>query len=260
MPRHLAEPIPVLVVASWFPSVDEPTRGRFIADQVTALAVSGRVEPRVVSFDTIMLSGEPPERRPQADAMDEVVGRAIVRDDRVFSPFGMHGAPGVPLARIPVPAAPPDVPTDDPSHRRETALRSLAGRVASAAVVHAHTAFPDGAASMELARRLGVPLVITEHASFVASILEDPPRRRAYLAAVDAASAFVAVSRTMGRELSDATPGLAAKLVVIPNAVDVDAFRIRSAGERRPDELLYVGYRLETKGIATLLEAFQHVR
>ena len=260
MSTPLAQPMPVLVVASWFPSVDESTRGRFVADQAMALSAGGRVLPQVVSFDTIMLSGEGPDRQAQADAVERLVADAIARDDRVFSARGMHGPERVEVARVPVSTAPPGLETDDPSRRRQRALRSLAGRITPPIVIHAHTGFPDGAASVDLARRLGVPLVITEHATFVDTILADPPRRQAYLDAVQAASAFVAVSETLGRELSDAIPGLAEKLVVIPNAVDVETFRPAPREERHEDELLYVGYRIERKGIPILLQAFEIVR
>jgi glycosyltransferase involved in cell wall biosynthesis len=260
MSSRVAQPMPVLVVASWFPSVDESTRGRFVADQVLALAASGRVVPQVVSFDTINLSGEAAGRHAQAAAVERLVGLAIARDDRVFSAQAMHGPPGIEVARIPVSTAPPGVSTDDPSRRRTVALRSVAPRLRPPSVIHAHTGFPDGAASIELAHRLDVPLVITEHATFVDAILADAPRRAAYLAAVEAASSFVAVSETLGRELCAAIPGLAEKLVVIPNAVDVETFRPAPASERHEDELLYVGYRIERKGIPVLLEAFDLVR
>ena len=260
MSTRIAQPMPVLVVASWFPSVDESTRGRFVADQVMALRAGGRVIPQVASFDSVMLSGEGRDRGAQADALGRLVGDAIARDDRVFSPQAMHGPAGVEVSRVPVSTAPPGASTDDPSRRRADVLRSLATRITPPAVIHAHTGFPDGAASIELARGLGVPLVITEHATFVDAILADPPRRRAYLDAVAAASSFVAVSETLGRELSDAIPGLGEKLVVIPNAVDVETFRPAPPAERHRDELLFVGYRIERKGIAVLLEAFAQIR
>jgi glycosyltransferase involved in cell wall biosynthesis len=251
---------PVVVVASWFPTVDDTSRGRFVADQVAALATGGRTAPRVVSFETIMLTGETPERQAQAGAMESLVGPALTRDGRTFSASGMHGPAGVALARIPVGAGWPGLSSAYPVPRRAIALRSVAGSLGDVRIVHAHTAFPDGAASIELAQRLDVPLVITEHASFVASILADPPRRRDYEAAVGAAARVITVSRTLGDELAAAIPSVREKLVVIPNTVDVAAFSAGPAAARRDDQLLYVGYRLETKGIPVLLSAFRVIR
>ena len=260
MPSVADGAMPVLVVASWFPSVDDSTRGRFIADQVTALAAGGRVAPRVVSFETIMLSGERPERQSQAAAI-ESFAPTTAGDERTISRRGIHGPDGIPLARLPVAAGWPGIASEYPAERRRAALRGLPdAALAAARVVHAHTGFPDGAASIELAGRLAAPLVITEHASFLAAILADPPRRREYEAAVAAAARIVTVSHTLGKELVAALPAVAAKLVVIPTAVDVDAFRAESADARRDDELLYVGYRLGSKGMAVLLRAFRDVR
>src|SRR5665811_2081855 len=41
----------VLVVSSWYPAVDAPSAGRFVADQVGALEEPGRVSPWVAWFD-----------------------------------------------------------------------------------------------------------------------------------------------------------------------------------------------------------------
>ncbi|MEO5940995.1 MAG: glycosyltransferase [Candidatus Limnocylindrales bacterium] len=249
-----------VIVASWFPAVDESTRGRFVADQARALADGGRFEPAVISFETIGLTGSPADRRRQANAVDNLVGRAIRRGSRVFSDRAMGAADGVAIARLPVPGGGPAMATDHPAMHRRAALVRLAPTLGPAAVVHAHTGFPDGAASVEFARLLDAPLVITEHASFVSSILADPPRRASYLAGVSAAARFIAVSATFGRELVAQVPELGPKLVIIPNAVDVESFRLAPLAERHPDELLYVGYRLETKGIDLLLRATAIVR
>ncbi|HUQ79164.1 MAG TPA: glycosyltransferase [Patescibacteria group bacterium] len=260
LPSLRADRFRALIVASWFPAVDEMTRGRFVADQARALADGGRVEPAVISFETIGLTGSAADRRRQAQAVDDLVRRAIRRDKRIFSAHVLQAPNGVAVARLPIPAGGPAMATDHPATHRRAALLELAPALGSVAIVHAHTGFPDGAASVELARRLGVPLVITEHASFVGSILADPPRRAGYLAGVSAAARFIAVSAALGRELVSQVPELGPKLVVIPNAVDVDAFRPAPLAGRRLGELLYVGYRIESKGIELLLRATALVR
>ena len=47
----------LLVVASWYPSVDDSVAGRFVADQVEALAESRRARPVVISFEPFGLTG-----------------------------------------------------------------------------------------------------------------------------------------------------------------------------------------------------------
>lgn len=250
----------VLVLASWFPAVDESSRGRFVADQVQALAASGRVRPAVVSFDSIGLTGAPEARRRQAVAVSRLSGAAIRRDPRRFSPAGVNAPPGVPIARLAIAGSGAAVPSAFPMTQREHVLAALEPSVRGVRIVHAHTGFPDGASAVGFAARLGVPLVLTEHASFVASILADRDRGAAYRRAAAAAARVIAVSRMLADELGSAIPGLAGKLVVIPNAVDVDAFAPQPLAARHPDELVYIGYRIESKGLSLLLRSFAAVR
>ena len=64
----------------------------------------------------------------------------------------------------------------------------------------------------------------------------------------------------LARELADALPEIAERIQVVPNAVDVLAFRAAPWTERHPEELLFVGYRRPSKGIGTLLEALALAR
>lgn len=258
-------PIPVIVVASWYPGVDDPARGRFVADQAEALAATGRAHPVVFSFDTALVDGS----RVRAIAESQLVSGHVataIRDG--MSPLSSRGwglEPTVPVARPSLlegvgRAMPPGT---DGDHRRD-ALIALADSLGVATwprgVVHAHTAYPDGYAAAGLARHLGWPLVVTEHASFVARQLRQPATRQRYLAAVDVSDRFLAVSDVLARELAQAMPSLEGKLAVMPNTVPLHQYTPTGLDGRRPDELLFVGYRKPTKGIATLLRAFADVR
>ena len=256
-------PLDVLVVASWFPAIDDSTRGRFVADQVQALQATGRVSPSVASFELLDISGGPASRRRQLGAIQRNLGPVIRDDDGLFNGHGSHSPDGIPVARIPVAGGRwVGGGIAHGSLHRDRALRVIADRQDRPAwsLIHAHTGYPDGAGSIRLAEQLGVPLVITEHATFVGRILGEPSQRRAYIAGVRAAARFVAVSRSLADELVAAIPEIEAKLVVIPNTVDVGAFLAVPNVERRPDELLYVGYRTETKAIDVLLAALREIR
>ncbi len=243
-------PTHVVVVASWFPAVDETSRGRFVADQVQALAAGGRVRPAVISFDSIGLTGSPEARFDEAAAIASLTSAAIRRDGRLFSRSAASGPAGLPVARVAIAGSGSGIPSTYPVTQRERVLETLDDAVRGAEIVHAHTGFPDGAASAGFAERLGVPLVITEHASFIATILSDPDRRAAYLRGMTAARRVVAVSGMLGRELTEMIPAVADKVMVIPNAVDVEAFTPQPLTARHPDELVYVGYRIEFEGNA----------
>src|SRR5664279_4546675 len=156
------EPLDVLVVASWFPAIDDSTKGRFVSDQVEALRATGRVRPSIASFEPVGVSGGPIFRRRQVRAIEANVGPVIRGDPSLFNPSGAHAPAGIPVARIPIAGGGWGAGgTAHGSLHRDHALRRVAERhdLPPWAIVHAHTGYPDGAGSIGLARRLAVPLV-----------------------------------------------------------------------------------------------------
>ena len=264
LPAMPGRPITLLVVAGWYPSVLDPVAGRFVADQVEALAATGMVRPLVASFDPADLVGSGRLRSDTAAAIRRRAGDAIRHHPAVFA-----AGSGIPVARLPI-AGGRD-PSAGPTHAaatRRAALEALADRWLSGRetvvprpdIVHAHTVYPDGVAAAALARRFGCPLVLTEHASFVGRLIADPAVRAAYAETARIAGRLIAVSRTLAAELVAALPELETRLEVVPNAVPLDAFRAAPRTERRADELVFVGYRKPSKGIDSLLEAVARVR
>jgi glycosyltransferase involved in cell wall biosynthesis len=194
------------------------------------------------------------------------VGAAVRSTSRLFVPVATTGpaGPAIPIARLGIPSGRyREAGATHARSARVPALEALADRwvrgieadVARPALVHAHTVYPDGAAAARLALGLGCPLVLTEHASAVARLIAAPEVRAAYLETVRAAARLIVVSRALAGELIEAMPEIEPKIVVVPNGVPMDDFRPAPISERRPDELLFVGYRKATKGISTLLRA-----
>ena len=127
-------------------------------------------------------------------------------------------------------------------------------------ILHAHVGYPEGAAVAAVARARGIPMILTEHATYLDRLFADPEIRAAYLEGARTASRIIAVSRFLADRIVAEFPDLAARIVVIPNTVDVDSFRPVGPADRRPDELLWVGYRREYKGVPTMLAALKIVR
>jgi glycogen(starch) synthase len=262
-PENGRQPLPVIVVASWYPGVDDPARGRFVADQADALAATRRISPLVITFDTALIDGDQLNRVSELGAVQRHVTRGIAERHDAINPSGWGLEPGVAVARVSLlEGVGRATPSGSDGDLRREALLSLGDDVARAmpgrGVVHAHTGYPDGYAGAALASHLGWPLVITEHASFVARQLRQPAQRQRYLAAVEAAARFLAVSQMLADELEKAIPQLAGKLEVMPNAIPLHQYAV-NLDSRRPEELLFVGYRKPTKGMATLLRAFADV-
>ena len=252
-----------LVVSSWYPAPDDPVIGRFVADQVAAVVADGRFSPAVVTFEEARLMGGIALRERQLAALRTLTGDAIRGADALFA------AGPSPLARLTV--ARGRVPETGARHslvHRQDVLRALGDRLLgdgiTPAVIHAHGGYPDAAATVELADRFDRPLIVTEHASFVDRYLSDPAFRPDYEAAVRRACRLVAVSETLAAELRAALPELAERIMVIPNAIDVEPFVAARRSAEPPtgtgERLIFVGYRKDTKGVEVLLRAFADLR
>jgi len=253
-------PLRILVVARWYPSHEMPGRGSFVADQAGALAATGA--------QVAVLCPEPA----YAEALDGPGGRArIARISRWAATIGEglafavpigHGAPGVPVLRIPAP-----LPAGGDASRDPRALAPLEAAVLVPVglrlhaawpfdVIHAHTGLPDGLAAAELATAVGVPLLTTEHDSLTPGRLEDPAVAEAYRGLLGPGRDVVAVSRAFAGQVETRLGLDVGRIGVVPNIVLLDTFRTRPETERDPNELLWVGARKGSKGTDTLLHAF----
>lgn len=256
-------PLPVLIVASWYPGVDDPARGRFVADQAEALLATGRVQPTILSFDPVMVDGGRLHRPQELEGVARTLAWAA-REPEIVTPAAWGVSTPMPTVRVPtLIGVGRATPSGSDGDLRRAALLRLAERMDGAGqrgVVHAHTAYPDGYAAAGLAEHLGWPLVITEHATFVARQLARPEERRRYIEAIERAERFLAVSDVLAAELAAALPELADKIEVMPNTIPVEQYALIGPEPRRNDELLFVGYRKPIKGISTLIRAFADVR
>ena len=267
-------PLRVLVIARWYPAVDDPVRGSFVADQVDALVASGEVEPSVASFEFVRLNRVPERREPEREAIHARCSVPVRSRADTLTPGGWPAAAGtwrhlarVPVARLLVASGPEDPAAaegDDHLAAFAPFADSLIERGEGFDLLHAHTGFPDGELAARAAAVSGIPYVVTEHSSRTRDLLRDPDVRRRYAAVVRGAARIIVVSDALGAELRAALPDLAGvldeRLAVVPNAVPVELFGAPPLPERRRGELLYVGTRKPEKGIGVLLEAFALAR
>jgi teichuronic acid biosynthesis glycosyltransferase TuaC len=125
-------------------------------------------------------------------------------------------------------------------------------------VLHAHCAYPDGYAAVELGRRHGIPVVLTVHGHDLKDLpVASQEWRRLVVGALQGAAAVVAVSGELAA-LARSLGADADKVHTIPNGVDGQLF-VPPEPERRAGEggwrLLYVGRFDRAKGLGVLLEA-----
>ncbi|MEA2520294.1 MAG: hypothetical protein QOF49_2374, partial [Chloroflexota bacterium] len=246
----------VLVVARWYPAVDDRGAGVFVADHCAGLTAAG-VDVRVASFENapLFVGDDETEQR--------LAGRwaaAAAARPPVTTPAGW-GAAGVSVARLRAVTRPRVGDGLDEVRRVRAEATPLVafGRALAADwridVVHAHTGLPDGAAGAALAAALDVPLVTTEHDHTTVGRLAHAEARAAYRPLVDEGRTLVAVSRHLAGALATALAIETDRIAVIPNPVAIDAFSLGDPAARDANELLFVGRLRASKGIAALLEA-----
>lgn len=126
-------------------------------------------------------------------------------------------------------------------------------------LIHAHFIYPDGVVAARLAKRYGVPLVITEHAFWQPWLDQYPHVRRQAVAAANESVFHIAVSRSVRENIAHFT-GENERLRVIPVGVDMEVFKPLPPGQKPdPDSILYVGRIHETKGVDVLLHAMRQL-
>ena len=254
-------PLHVLFVARWYPSHDQPGRGSFVADLVSALRVAG-VEVTVASFEAAHIRGPVASRAERGAAAAALLAGPVGRTAAVHLPRSW-GAPETPVARLPVLL---DAERRGPTDLVEAHQRALLpfGRALAERwpidVIHAHTGLPDGVVAARLADELGLGLLVTEHSSTAEAELDDAHARALYSGLLSGRRRVVAVGRGLANHIALALRTDPANIDVLPNAVPVEAFPTRGPEGRDPNELLYVGSRKASKGIETLLRAFAIAR
>jgi glycosyltransferase involved in cell wall biosynthesis len=137
-------------------------------------------------------------------------------------------------------------------------------------LIHAHFGF-DGVEAWPIARRLGLPLLVTLHGSDITIRMEwfaqgragrrwqGYPARLARMAREETVT-FIAISENI-RQAAIAAGLPDSRIVVLPIGIDPSRFPPGGVpvAERRPT-ILFLGRLVEKKGGAYLLEAFERVR
>jgi Glycosyltransferase len=124
-------------------------------------------------------------------------------------------------------------------------------------LIHAHFIYPDGVVAARLSKDIGIPFLITEHASWTPWLNDYPLVRRQALAAAHRASRIIAVSRALGDNI--ASFGIPEeRIAVVPNTVDGEVFSVDGPRKAaRQPRLLFVGIIRKVKGIDVLLRALR---
>lgn len=125
-------------------------------------------------------------------------------------------------------------------------------------LLHANFGSPDGIAAAYHARKLQLPLVITEHQAKLGDFLQIPYLRRQYRFAYHTAKRVISVSQFTAGLITQTFPDTD-HVQVITNGVDFARFQLRKQ-RPNPHSLIYIGYLVQHKGIHILLEALAIIK
>jgi D-inositol-3-phosphate glycosyltransferase len=122
-------------------------------------------------------------------------------------------------------------------------------------VVYAHFLVPTG---LLAGLSSSAPLVVTAHGQDVANIGSIPGVRAATKMVVRRASAVIAVSDYLRRELEAKVPAARDKTQVVDSGVDLDRFSLSPASDGQP-AFLCIGSLTERKNVIRLANAFERL-
>lgn len=244
----------VLTFSSLFPSEARPRHGIFVENRLLHLRRDCEVDARVVApvpwfpfsapvFGSYARFAATPRRAVRAEGLQVSYPRYLM------------------LPRVGV--------AMQPDSMARAALGDILELIASGwqpELIDAHYLYPDGVAAALLARRLGLPLVMTARGTDVNVIAQQPGPGRRILDAAAQASAVIAVSQPLKDRLM-ALGVDAAKVHVLRNGVDTDLFRLEEQATARAALGLpahgpiaaSVGNLVAEKGQAHALEALREL-
>ena len=101
--------------------------------------------------------------------------------------------------------------------------------------------YPEGVVAHRLARRHGVPFVVTEHAPWTEAWFRSRRVRSHALAAAGSAARLLAVSTSV-RDTIVAHGVEPDRVTVVPVGVDAERFSLGPVDRRRSDQILFVGW------------------
>jgi glycogen(starch) synthase len=244
--RDLGESARVAVLTPWYPARARPFMGSFVQAMVAATAPGVDV---TVYHGAEWVATMTPEQRAAVDrAQERLLRRALLRSSTVG---------GAGLVSYPVPLT-GGLSWAEIARQHAVSLRAaLGGEPIPAPVVHAHVGLPGGWAAVENAAP-DARVFVTEHASFVGRLLEQPDSRARYDELLHRCTGLLAVSQAVRAPLVEAFPHHADRIGIIANAVAFGPVRPEPVTELR--RWMYAGGLTANKGVAWLLEAFARCR
>ncbi len=241
----------LVVTTPWYPGVNNAFAGSFVQGAVQAVRSTGRVgDVRIVHSE----DWPTPSDRFSAALVRRAL-RALATGPDGSSTLAVARVTEGELLRVPTPVRAGAGFADHALVHESSVRAALDGRPLEADVVHGHVGLVGGWVATRLAAP-GVPVVVTEHATFLDRVLAQPAARDMYDEVIGRSDRFLCVSGVLRTVLLDTFPHHADRVEVLPNAVAIERMPLRGTPVTQLKRWLYVGRLLPHKGVRRLLEAF----
>ncbi|MEH1017518.1 glycosyltransferase family 4 protein [Micromonospora sp. CPCC 206060] len=248
-PSRRPGPADLAVVTPWYPSENNALAGAFVKAAIGAVAGE---------FARVSILHTEDWAYPYDSKIAQLVGVAAQRLTDRCGQVTVRSTPEGELTRCTVPiSSRRDYAAWATAHANALAA-SLPTGVIEAPLIHAHTGIYGGVAAVRLARP-DARIVVTEHATFLPQVFKQPAARKLYDEMLSRVDVLLCVGGGLHQLISQQFPHHAAKLRIVPNAIDFDDFAWRPEPPREPLRWLYVGRLSEHKGVRPLLEAFARI-
>jgi glycosyltransferase involved in cell wall biosynthesis len=230
-----SRPLSLLTFTTLYPNAAQPNHGVFVENRLRHLVGTGHATSVVLApVPWLRVAAPPQERRHGLD---------------------IHHPKFLTIPRIGM--------RIHPCTLYRTAARTLRTMIEAGGrfdVIDAHYFYPDGVAAVWLAKRFGLPVVITARGSDITQFPDFAGPRKLILQAAEAADAVITVSAGL-RDALAALGADAAKITVLRNGVDLRNFAPQDRAQARAaygltgNTAVSVGALIPRKGHALTIEA-----
>ncbi|HZI86862.1 MAG TPA: glycosyltransferase [Pyrinomonadaceae bacterium] len=228
----------ILFVPSWYPNPEDPLSGVFIQEQAVALSKK---------YDVAVLI---PEMAAWRNAFRKTAGDKSIKKIQEGLPVYYEYA--LPL----LPHGPETIDWDTYRRAADKGFRRVLKEWGRPDLIHAHVVLHGGWSALKVAKRYGIPIVLTEHSSPFSMHLGTEMSRRLVRETLTNVNRVIAISPALAKQLLDFQPGL--KIEIIGESVRTDFFLPADTAERRSGAVkkFFVAARLaEQKGLDHLIKA-----
>ena len=228
----------VLFVPSWYPGEDDPISGVFIEEQAVALSKQFDVAvllPGMAAWRNILKSN-PPDR----SVKKQQSGLTVYHE----------------FARPRIPHGPESIDFDTFARAAEKGFARLRAEWGTPDIIHTHVVLPAGWSALRVAKRHGIPIVLTEHSSPFSMHLGTELSSRLVRETLTGVNQIVAISPALAKQLLDFEPGL--NIEIIGESLRTDFFVPAETVDKadRTEKSFFVAARLaEQKGLDHLIKA-----